>query len=288
MTPVATVLIPVSAAHYATNVYMRALESARNQTVECDVQWSISPETPAKLRNTGMDVSTPFVVFLDCDDWIEPTFIEQCLRAYEQGYYVYTGYHMGYKTVTPSDESPFADGHHLVTTLYPTEAFKYLNGFDETLPGGEDLDFYLRSIQAGVCGKLCPLPLVHYTANGNRSEAYFANPDYHNTQAAIWQRYGGKQVAMACCGLPGEQAQIPAGERVEGDLLSEALWAGIRTEIGHKTGRKYRGGNRSKIWVAPADIEAAPSLYRPVPNPKAMSPDRANVLKMAGLLDDSD
>jgi hypothetical protein len=194
---------------------------------------------------------------------------------------------MGYKTVTPDASTPFADGHHLVTTLYPTEAFKALGGFDETLAGGEDLDFYLKSIQAGICGKLCPKPLVHYTANGNRSEAYFANPEYHTTQAAIWQRYGGKQVAMSgCCGQPGEQATIPAGTQLEGDVLAEALWAGIRTEIGHTSGRKYRGGNRSKIWVAPADIAAAPSLYRPVPDVKKMSPDRAAVLKAAGLLDE--
>ncbi len=284
MTALVTVLIPYTPLHKPLSV--RAIESIKCQSVKCDWIAGESPKTPAVLRNHALEVASEFVVFLDADDWLEPDFVEQCLEVYQEGHYVYTGYYMGHQVVTPPACNPFAESNHLVTTLYPTEAFKYLGGFDEYLPGSEDMDFYLRSAQVGVCGLLCDKPLLHYTGNGQRSESYALSPFYIETQDLIWQRNGGKGVAMSCCGQPGQPANSDPGEKLEGDVLVESLWAGKRKEVGHVTGRVYRGGNRDKIWVARQDVEAMPSLFRPVPDVKKMSPTRAAVLKASGLLDD--
>lgn len=284
MTSLATVLIPYSPAH--APLVKRAIESVKTQTVACQWVAGESPRTPATLRNHALEVDTPFVVFLDADDWLEPDFIAECLKVYQEGKYVYTGWYMGYKVVTPDASAPFNDGHHLVTTLYPTEAFKYLGGFNTELPGGEDLEFYLASAFNGICGVLCDKPLLHYTGNGERSLAYENSPLYFDTQDAIWQRYGGKQVAMACCGNPNTPAPPNPGEKQDGDVWAEALWAGIRKEIGHATQRVYRSGNRNRLWVSPKDIERMPSLFRAVPDVKKMTPNRAAVLREAGLLGD--
>lgn len=284
MKPLATVVIPYTPAHKP--LVSRAVESVKAQTVACTWVAGESQGTPAILRNHAMDFDTPFTVFLDADDWLEPTFIEDCLRVYREGKYVYTGWYMGYQVVTPAACNPFANGHHLVTTLYPTRLFQYIGGFNPDLPGGEDLDFYLRSARHGICGLLCDRPLMHYTGDGDRSAKYEGDVRYFDTQDSIWQRNGGKEAAMSCCGLPGTPAPSNPGEKQEGDVLSETLWAGMRKEVGHATGRVYRGGNRDKIWVSPADVAAMPSLFRPVPDVKRMSPERADVLRQAGLLED--
>jgi hypothetical protein len=282
MTPIATVIIPIG--EYHRDIAQRAMDSAKRQTIQCLVLPVISANTPAHGRNMAEDVETPFVVWLDADDWLESNFVEECLNVYEQGKYVYTGYIMGHRHVTPPARNPFGDGsNHLVTTLYPTGAFRYVGGFDETLPGNEDLDFYLRSQSAGVCGVLCPKPLLHYTADGQRSEVYHRRADQNQIKRMIIERNGGYD--MGCCGMPGTPQAPDSGEQQPGDILAEALWMGIRKEPGHATGRVYRSGNHARLWVSPADAAAMPHLFRVVQDARSFTPDRAQVLKQSGLID---
>lgn len=280
MTAMATILIPI--ADYHLELSKRAIDSAKQQTVECKVIAARSAGTPAHVRNLADVCLTPFVVWLDADDWIEPDFVEECLKVYEEGGYVYTGYRMGNRHVTPPARDPFRNGsNHLVTTLYPTGAFRYVGGFDETLSGNEDLDFYLRSQSAGVCGVLCPKLLLHYTPDGRRSEAYHASSERDSIKQMIIERNGG---TMGCCGQPGVPAPVEMGQQMQGDVLVETMWAGLRTEPGTVTGRMYRGGNHSKIWMNPEDALAMPRLYRIVQDARNITPQRAQVLKDAGLI----
>lgn len=149
---VATIYIPYSPAH--AEIRHRAIDSAERQTVKCKVLSSLSLNTPATFRNVARFADTPFVTFLDADDVLENNFIEECLKVYEQGKYVYTSWMCGDVLRTPNLCVTREDDYrsHLVTTLYPAAVFKALGGFNETLPGHEDVDFYLRSARAGVCG----------------------------------------------------------------------------------------------------------------------------------------
>jgi glycosyltransferase involved in cell wall biosynthesis len=63
------------------------------QTVDCAIETLVDygGRGAGWARNRLLErVSTPFVVFLDADDYIEPNFVERCLAVWQPGRYVYT------------------------------------------------------------------------------------------------------------------------------------------------------------------------------------------------------
>lgn len=286
MPPLVTVLIPV--APYHMDVVDNAVASVKTQTIQCDLEaiTDFNQYGAGIIRNRLSRVSTPFIVFLDADDTLEPTFVEDCLRVYEQGKYVYTSWYCNKVEVKPNlcvthDEDYRS---HLVTTLYPTAIFRALGGFDETLPAHEDVDFYLRSMASGICGVYLDKPLLNYSDNGMRSKLFNVSPDKKRIMDDVYLRNGGSKTIMACCGQPGSQAQVSPGEELPGDVKAQALWAGMRTEVGHATGRVYRGGNGSVLNVSPEDLAIMPMHFKQVQDLSGLAPTRDRVLKEAGLV----
>lgn len=282
MTPVATIFIPF--ASYHSRVVARAFGSAVSQTIECEVVIGLSPDTPAKLRNQAMQASSPFVVFLDADDLLAPDFVAQCLKAYDGSRYVYTGWSEGDRAFKPKPCAWSEESHHIVTTLYPTEVFKALGGFDEDLPGHEDADFYMRSYSRGICGLYLDRVLVFRPDSGQRSLAFHALPEYQAIMKTVYDRNGGKAKIMGCCGLPDIQAKPDPGQPRPGDVLVETLWDGMHSEYSPYTDRLYVGGNRTEIYVAAIDVEKFPKLYRPVQDLTKLMPEPTKVLKESGLI----
>ena len=282
--PLISVYIPY-APHHAPLV-SRAVESAQRQTVPCKILSGMSPNSPSYFRNDAMFAETPFLVFLDADDILEPTFAEDCLRAYQTGRYVYTSWWCGKALRKPNlcvdRESDYHS--HLITTLYPTAVFKALGGFNTSLPGHEDVDFYLRSHQAGVCGLHLDAPLLHYTEHGQRSLNFANRADKKAIMDDVFLRNGGQQTIMACCGGAGKPAQMNPGQQQPGDVLAQTLWAGMRSEVGLATGRVYVGGNGSKLYVSPDDVAQAPHLFMTTQDLRQLAPERETVLKDAGLV----
>lgn len=280
MAPLVTVVIPIGTYH--KHLAERAIDSAIWQTVDCAVIALDSFPTPAIVRNTP--VQTPFTIWLDADDWLAPTFAEECLSVYNpKRPYVYTSWYCDDVIRKPVYCKRDDYQSHLVTTLYPSAIFQALGGFDASLPAHEDVDFYLRSQAAGVCGVYLDKPLVHYSDNGQRSRDFRANPAKDRIMMDVLYRNGGEETLMGCCGEPGIQAKVNPGEPQEGDILATALWTGMHTEVGHVTGRLYSGGNGGQIWVSPADVQRMPHLFRPAQDLKKLAPDREQVLKEAGL-----
>lgn len=288
MPPLVTVAIPV--AMYHMDVADNAVKSAQFQTIKCDVEviTDFNQYGAGIIRNRLARVSTPFVVFLDADDTLEPTFVEDCLRVYEQGKYVYTSWYCNKVEVKPNQcvevgkEEDYRS--HLVTTLYPTAIFNALGGFDETLPAHEDVDFYLRSMASGICGVYLDKPLLNYSDNGMRSKLFNVSPDKKRIMDDVYLRNGGSKTIMACCGTAGSQAQVSPGEELPGDVKAQALWAGMRTEVGHATGRVYRGGNGSVLNVSPEDLAIMPMHFKQVQDLRKLAPEREKVLKESGLI----
>ena len=287
MKPVATVVIPVSPAH--EQVMYRAIESVRAQSVRTSFHFVIDQDGRGAgwARNTGARaVKTPFVIFLDADDTLEPRFVEHTLWTYQRGRYVYTGWYAGEQVRLPAAKNPFAgEGFHIVTTLMPTAAFRAVGGFDETLPGHEDTDLHLKLAAAGVCGVLSPLPLVRYTPDGERSKRFRARADYLHIRKQVFVRNGGERTVM-CCGQPDAPGEaLPMGNHFEGDVQARTLWTGTRSESSwFNESRVYRGGNGAVIWVDPRDIQAQPRLFQRVYPIADISPDKADSLREAGLL----
>jgi hypothetical protein len=282
--PLVTVYIPYASHH--SFLVPHAIASANRQTVACEVVSGQSDGTPSRFRNQAANAQTPFVTFLDADDLLEPTFTEDCLRAYQTGKYVYTSWWCGWVYRKPN---LCVDGQtdyrsHLVTTLYPTAIFKALGGFDEALPGHEDVDFYLRSARAGICGLHLDKPLLHYTEHGQRSLIFGQRTDKKAIMDDVYLRNGGHGTIMACCGQAGQPAQVNPGAELPGDVKAQALWSGMRSEVGMITGRVYVGGNGTTLNVDPRDVEQAPHLFKTVQDLSRLAPKRETVLREAGLV----
>lgn len=225
-------------------------------------------------RNVGLArVTTPLAVFLDADDWLEPSFVERCLSIYDGTAYVYTDWWQTDELMRAPDCPWVNRTWHCITTLLPTAWARQVDGFDETLPGGEDTEFFLKLISSGFCGKRLPEPLFHYGAGGRRAAAFVHGPQFKATLDEFTRRYGGKRMACGDCGdVP--NTDIVVGERQSGDILAQAIWGGNRRERGAVSGRMYpRVGNGAQLWVDPRDADYSPHLWRrvatalPVPVP---------------------
>jgi hypothetical protein len=261
-----TIITPVAPYHLDRLDAVRATVAA--QTVPCRHILVVdrAGRGPGHARNVGLRrTESEFVVFLDADDWLEPTFVERCLTAFDGQRYVYTDWRQG----AERKDAPCAPWTnrtwHCITTLLPTAWAREMGGFDEDLPGGEDTAFYLKLTTAGRCGKRLAEPLFHYGKDGRRANAFVNGPQFALIMKQLTERYGGKRMACGDCGELPQDIQ-PLGDRGPGDVLVQATWGGNRRERGSMTGRIYpRAGNGAQLWVDPRDADAAPQLFRRAP-----------------------
>jgi hypothetical protein len=286
MTNLVSIVTPV--APYHTDLLPRAVESVDAQTVECThiVIHDEEGRGTGWARNKGLEaVDTPFVVWLDADDWIEPDFAERCLRAYDGTRYVYTDWFIS-DTVREAPDCAMVNGRaHIVTTLLPTAWARAIGGFDETLIFAEDTYFYVKLHAMGLCGKRLPVPLFHYGDGGQRGRRYVNTPVHYALIARTIQEFGEERI-MGCCGPSQPVDNSPMGVPQEGDLLVMALWGGNRTVFGKMTGRTYpRTSYPKTLWVNWRDAEAMPNMFRradaappmPVPAPPPVNLQSAHL-----------
>ena len=265
-----TVVIPIGPQHEA--IAERAIASVQAQTVATALieVHDQSGNGAGWARNQGLaQVTTDYVVFLDADDYLEPTFVERALASRQKFRYLYTDWYED-GAVKSAPDKPWCGGTwHIITTLIPTQWVRQLGGFDEQLPGAEDTDFYLKLATARLCGQHLAEPLVHYTKDGGRGRAFVTGPDHDRVMQEITRRYTGK---MGCCG-GGTQNLPPAGERQPGDVLVFAIWGGNQRLRGRATGRMYpRTGNGKQLWIDPRDLAAMPDKFAAVVEPAVDDP----------------
>jgi hypothetical protein len=287
---IATVVIPVSPHHGETGVYEEAVTSVHAQTVPTAVEvvHDTDGNGAAWARNAGTRrVETPFVIYLDADDLLEPAFVEQAVQHYQRGHYVYTDWMLdGERKTMPGCLNSRKNGlEHIVTTLLPVAAWRAAGGFDEDLDTLEDEDFYRRLHSYGWCGARCPESLVTYRREKGRSLTNRTQVDNETFRERVdqharlfderYRRFGGMG-----CGCNDETVKPP--EAGEDDVLVETLYSPM-TQVGAVTKRKYpRRGMGYPMWVDRRDAEARPDLFRILAsNPDSVSPDPARVIELA-------
>lgn len=254
-----TICIPIGPGHEA--VAQRAITSARAQTVPAVIETlhDTDGRGPGWARNRLLEtVITDYVVFLDADDVIAPTFLARTLPHASPDTYVYTDWYEGARRVT-APATPWVDAAwHVITTLLPTGAAREA-GFDEGLPGAEDTDFYLRLRANGVCGRHLPDALFAYAPNGGRAHAFVHSDAHDELQTYFTEQYGTDR--HRCAGI-----NRPVRSVVDGHpdgVEAVALWRGNRRVRGAATGHLYpRAGNEARMTVHPADIAAAPHQFQ--------------------------
>ena len=257
-----TVITPIAPHHQDT--FVRAADSVRKQSVACRHLHMVDTDKrgPAYIRNKLLEeVKTPFVVFLDADDYLEPDFAYECLRVVRPDKYVYTDWFQGNEVKSTPKGAFWDTAWHLVTCLLHTDYVRLVGGFDETLPVMEDTKLFLEFDKHDYCGIQVNKPLVHYTNEGKRSVEGRANGDVKNVKAWLSRRY-----SVACCGGDVRVDKTPVGIKQPGDILVMPLWEGNRVIMGQLTGRRYgRGAKPRKVWMNPRDAKARPDLYFIIP-----------------------
>jgi hypothetical protein len=263
-----SILIPYAYPHRHLVKY--AVASAIRQTVPCAIYTMLDTERrgPGWVRNRLLaKVDTKYTLFLDADDWLEPTCVEDCLNAIQPGHYVYVDWFAEDKH-RPATEKAWCgpDTWHVITALIETAHIRAVGGFDQTLPALEDTDFWLKMVTNRFCGIRVPKPLMHYSDRGVRSQPIHKSGRDRDLKDLIIRRYGGK---MGCCGEENIiDNSIPVGEPQPGDVEAMALWHGNHIEHGRATGRTYPRMSWPRItWVDPHDIQKSPNLWKAIEKP---------------------
>lgn len=290
MKPIADIIIPIHPDHQ--QVAAQAIASAEAQTLPVRIvpQIDATLEGAAAARNAGaMRCEAPFIVFLDADDLLEPTFIQACLVEWLlHGHgYVFTEWYRGGLIAghNESDDIFFYGMYHIITTLLPRKAFLAVGGFDTTMPTLEDEDLYRKLWKMGLCAWRVPQPLVHYRANLGFSKpgrdkildeinTYFNKRDGHMK---------GLVKAMCACNDPAANGGFVSGEQMPGDVLALSLYTPRRMRSFAQPGRIYEAPMMGyPMWVNPNDVAQKPNLWQPIARHEDINPDVDTVLKLAG------
>lgn len=244
----------------------------------------------AASRTNGIEsAKAPLLLFLDCDDMLLPTALENMIKEYvsvEGSRYIYTDWY-GVNTENKVEIKKSKDynqhtwrGMHPISILIPREWAKAVNGFDPSLPGWEDWDFFLKLAINGYCGHRLAKPLLLYrTGTGERREQSLDDAD--EILPILDERYGRyykgpEKIDMTgCCGGNSEtiiaaqnrfKGLMGATQQMERVPMSSGL---IRMEyVGQNKGaitfkkpgltKPYRGGNNAVdryIDANPADVD---------------------------------
>lgn len=290
MKPIADIIIPIHPDHQ--QVAAQAIASAEAQTLPVRIvpQIDATLEGAAAARNAGaMRCEAPFIVFLDADDLLEPTFVETCLNEWLiHGHgYVFTEWYRGGMIAgrNESDDIFFYGMYHIITTLLPRKAFLAAGGFDTTMPTLEDEDLYRKLWKMGLCAWRVSQPLVHYRANLGFSKpirdkildeinSYFFKRDGHMK---------GLVKAMCACNDPAANGGFVSGEQMPGDVLALSLYTPRRMRSTAQPGRIYEAPMMGyPMWVNPNDVVMKPNLWQPIARKEDINPDVDTVLQLAG------
>jgi len=268
--PLVSVIIPVGPGH--EQLVIDALDSLEAQTFrrwEVIVVWDNKGEPPDTLkdaypyikwaislgnkskgagwaRNRGAEIArAPFILWLDADDWLQPTALAKMLRAWNEGQgVVYTDYikiidnvepeqverQRGVRKIIEYDEAkqrvaatfraydfdceramrqpeePVPYYWCLSTTLVPRAWHEEIGGYDESMVSWEDADYAFRLVQAGHCYVRVPDELVVVRAGtGQRMEQGRQNAQ--NLVQYMKGKYREKPMA-GCSGCGGRKVAV--------------------------------------------------------------------------------
>ncbi len=123
-------------------------------------------------RNTGFQKARgDYVLPLDCDDWLEPNFIEKGLELINSRPDIHFAF--AWLKLEAESDGIMQKNYNFFEQLFlnqlpycllqPKSCWEELGGYDETMRKGyEDWDWNIRLGKAGYHGAVIPAPLFHY------------------------------------------------------------------------------------------------------------------------------
>lgn len=286
--PDLTIAIPV--ANYHKEQSALAVASVQTQTVETAlaIYYDSDEKGPGFARNELLNlVSTPFVAFLDADDYIDRRFTEILLPVarymYSKNQYIYTSWveHFGNRSEKIDAETQcycldkgIEYCHtHLITAILPTIWALETGGFDEELTGIEDTDFWFK-VHRNHCGYLIDNPLIHWnvTSNDRRSVRFQRSPEINSIKDRIRRRYEGLNM---CCGQNVQVSVGPFNDKQPGDVLVAVNQGAKIPFTGRASGRIYPpSGYGELVWADPRDVMVEPNKLQIVQNSNPPAPEQ--------------
>ena len=127
---------------------------------------------PSSARNNGVRNSIgEYILPLDADDMILPEYIDTCVKILNKNKKIspvycdtiHIGEMQGVEKRPEWSMDTLKAGPFIVNcSMFHREAFDVCNGFDETLKGWEDYDFWIRMGLNGYVGKRIQKPMFIY------------------------------------------------------------------------------------------------------------------------------
>jgi peptidoglycan/xylan/chitin deacetylase (PgdA/CDA1 family)/glycosyltransferase involved in cell wall biosynthesis len=146
-------------------------------------------------RNTGIQLtSAPYLVLLDADDVLSPTFLERLggvLDAHSSLDFVTCGLQAfgdaDYTWTPPACTrvQTLARGGPHVSSMFRRRLWNAVGGFDDSLDGYEDTDFWMSAIDRGCLGEVIPEALLLYRV---RSDSRYGRAINHRAYLPTMER----------------------------------------------------------------------------------------------------
>ncbi|MCD6290041.1 MAG: glycosyltransferase [Anaerolineae bacterium] len=232
----------------------------------------------AAARNTGIEAARgSWIVPLDADDVIEPTFVEKCLRAVELDprRFAYTDSLLwwpdeGRTQLLKAHEYDFGELLRRITwsctILYAKDAWRQVGGYKPEMSesgGWEDWEFAISLGEVGICGVHVPEPLFRYRQYSKTQMRYAAEEHKERLRERLRQFhaavYRGER-PMGCCGR--NTRRIQTTDRVSGNgKVGQVLVKYVGDHVGTMqwrtpSGRVYSFGAADPLkWMSPEDAE---------------------------------
>jgi glycosyltransferase involved in cell wall biosynthesis len=230
----------------------------------------------AKARNLGIEAALgKWIVPLDADDIIKPTFIEATMKALrmDETRFAYTDSVLWWPDENREQELKAQDYDftgmlsHITwpcTIMLAKSAWRLAGGYSEEMSrmgGWEDWDFAITLGEIGICGLRVPEPLFYYRQHSEtqmRKTALAVKPRLQETlrrrHAAV---YRGERT-MSCCGGM-KNTSNPTIEELQAAAAEMPA-----TEDGKQIVRYIGYSSAPRQWVTPNDTVYEFCKFKPL------------------------
>ncbi len=172
----------------STDQSLEILEKLKNKALNKIIIHNQKNQGQTKSRNNGVELANgKFLLFLDSDDKIDPTYIEKCVSLLNQKKtidLVYTktcffDQKQGEWNLGKFETKRFLKENCIpVTAMIRRENFLNLGKFDEKLTFFEDWELWIRLVKNG--GEIYQIPENLFFYRKRKTENSLSNNAYHN------------------------------------------------------------------------------------------------------------
>ncbi len=153
------------------------------------------PHSIGAARNLGIEMTdAKYIISLDADDWVEPTYIEDCLERMTDGVGIVAPSLVWPDGTVQHPKEPVT-AEHLAqencifgASMFRRSAWDSVGKYDESPRTYEDWDLWLRIVRVGWIVSPIREPLLHYCPEPNCSSARMSPADHEEYCRTVRQK----------------------------------------------------------------------------------------------------